>query len=79
MTKAYKKAIADARQMLSESLAQVAETITSSYPFHPKIRDLYARFRENPGCRRTRALIHRMRIVAGKARPGNVGPYNALR
>lgn len=61
----YKKAIEDARQMdiTSESPAQVAEAIMSSYPFHPKIRDLYARFRENPGYQQTRALIRLMRIM----------------
>ena len=37
-----------------------------SYPFHPAIRDLYARFRENPGFQQTRGLIRLMRtIVAG--------------
>ncbi len=47
----YKRAIDDAHQMdiTSESPAQTAEAIISSYPFHPKIRDLYPRFRENPG------------------------------
>jgi hypothetical protein len=61
----YRRAIEDARQMdiTSESPAQVAEAIMSSYPFHPKIRDLYARFRENPGYQQTRALIRLMRIV----------------
>jgi predicted transcriptional regulator len=37
-----------------------------SYPFHPAIRDLYARFRENPGFQQTRGLIRLMRtIVSG--------------
>jgi hypothetical protein len=64
----FKRAIEDARQMdiTSESPAQVAEAIVSSYPFHPKIRDLYARFRENPGYQQTRALIRLMRIVVAR-------------
>jgi hypothetical protein len=34
-----------------------------SYPFHPGIRDLYARFKENQGFQQTRALIRMMRII----------------
>lgn len=42
------------------------EQARESYPFHPAIRDLYARFRENPGFQQTRGLIRFMRtVVAG--------------
>lgn len=53
---------------------QVREDIANSYPFHPAIRDLYARFRENTGFQQTRALLLIMRLVvadlwqSGKAR-----------
>ena len=35
--------------------------ISSSYRFHFSQRDLYARFRENPGNQQTRTLIRLMR------------------
>lgn len=38
------------------------QAILDSYPFHPGIRDLYARFKENQGFQQTRALIRMMRI-----------------
>lgn len=61
----YAKAIRAAKQMAitSESPEEFAQRITSSYPFHPGIRDLYARFRENPGFQQTRGLIRLMRII----------------
>jgi len=61
----YAKAIRNARQMAitSESPEEFAHHIMSSYPFHPGIRDLYARFRENPGFQQTRGLIRLMRIM----------------
>ncbi len=64
----YAKAIRTAKQMdiTAQSPEMFAETIQSSYPFHPAIRDLYARFRENPGFQQTRALIRLMRIVAAE-------------
>ena len=37
-----------------------------SYPFHPAIRDLYARFRENPGFQQTRGLIRLMRTIVAR-------------
>ncbi|MFB1485908.1 MULTISPECIES: DUF499 domain-containing protein [unclassified Thiocapsa] len=64
----YAKAIRDARQMdvTNASPEQVAARIKESYPFHPSIRDLYARFKENPGFQQTRGLIRLMRIVAAR-------------
>ncbi len=43
---------------------QFAARVVEAYPFHPSIRDLYARFKENPGFQQTRGLIRLMRIVA---------------
>ena len=64
----YAKAVRDARQMdvTNASPEQFAQRIVESYPFHPAIRDLYARFKENPGFQQTRGLIRLMRIVTSK-------------
>jgi len=64
----YAKAVREAKQMdiTAQSPEQFAQLIKSSYPFHPAIKDLYARFRENPGFQQTRALIRLMRIVAAR-------------
>ncbi|WP_129673421.1 DUF499 domain-containing protein [Candidatus Chloroploca sp. Khr17] len=66
VAQAYARAFRDARQMgiTNESPEQFANRIQVAYPFHPAIRDLYARFRENPGFQQTRGLIRLMRIVA---------------
>jgi len=37
--------------------------IKDSYPFHPSIKEIYARFKENPGFQQTRGLIRLMRQV----------------
>ena len=37
--------------------------IRDSYPFHPSIKELYARFKENPGFQQTRGLIKLVRKV----------------
>ncbi|GFR36295.1 hypothetical protein TCEA9_21070 [Thermobrachium celere] len=62
---AYKSAVNEARQMgyTSISADQVYIGIKDSYPFHPVIKDLYARFKENPGFQQTRGLIRLMRII----------------
>ena len=64
----YAKSVRDARQMdvTNASPEQFAARVTESYPFHPAIRDLYARFKENPGFQQTRGLIRLMRIVASR-------------
>ncbi|MDR3576906.1 MAG: DUF499 domain-containing protein [Anaerolineaceae bacterium] len=68
VAQAYAKAIRDAKQMdiTNESPEQFATHIQNSYPFHPAIRDLYARFRENPGFQQTRGLIRIMRIATSR-------------
>jgi len=64
----YGEAIRKAKQMdiTAQSPEQFAQLIESSYPFHPAIKDLYARFRENPGFQQTRALIRLMRIIVSR-------------
>jgi hypothetical protein len=65
VARAYGQALKQAKAMdiTTASPEQFAADIESSYPFHPAIRDLYARFRENQGFQQTRALIRMMRII----------------
>ena len=60
----YRKALDEARVMdiTAASPDQIKADIVSAYPFHPAIRDLFARFKENEGYQQTRALIRIMRI-----------------
>lgn len=64
----YAKELEAARLMdiTTASPDQLRADIVAAYPFHPAIRDLYARFRENPGFQQTRALIRLMRLVAAE-------------
>jgi hypothetical protein len=68
VAKAYAQAVHDAKQMdiTNASPEQFARQIQESYPFHFSIRDLYARFRENPGFQQTRGLIRLMRAVVAR-------------
>lgn len=68
VAQAYAKAVREAKQMdiTAQSPEQFGQLVSSSYPFHPAIKDLYARFRENPGFQQTRALIRLMRIIASR-------------
>jgi hypothetical protein len=53
--------------------------ITDSYPFHPSIKELYARFKENPGFQQTRGLIRLMRqVVRGFYKSGNADRKNLI-
>lgn len=62
---AFQKELADAEKqdLTSASPQQLRADILKAYPFHPRLRDLYARFRENQGFQQTRALIRLMRMV----------------
>ena len=65
---AYKDEVVKAKQMGLTNISpdHLYTGIKDSYPFHPSIRDLYARFKENSGFQQTRGLIRLMRqIVAG--------------
>ena len=65
---AYAKAVREARQMdvTNASPERFAAQVAESYPFHPAIRDLYGRFKENQGFQQTRGLIRLMRIVVSR-------------
>lgn len=62
---AYAKAVRDAKEMdvTNESADSYAAQLIESYPFHFSIRNLYARFKENPGFQQTRGLIRLMRTI----------------
>lgn len=62
---AYKEAVKEARQMNYTNLLpeQVYTGIKDAYPFHPSIKDLFARFKENPGFQQTRGFIRLTRIM----------------
>lgn len=62
---AYKVAVKEAVDMrlTDENPSEIAKGIRSSYPFHPSIRDLFARFKENPGFQQTRGFIRLSRIM----------------
>lgn len=61
----YGEAIKKAKlqDITTASPEQFASDVENAYPFHPAIRDLYARFKENQGFQQTRALIRIMRII----------------
>ncbi|MBI3396744.1 MAG: DUF499 domain-containing protein [Spirochaetia bacterium] len=49
--------------LTAESPEDFASRIESAYPFHPAVKDLYARFRENSGFQQTRGLIRLIRAL----------------
>jgi hypothetical protein len=69
----YKKAVSEARQMgyTNESPEKVFVGVKDSYPFHPSIKDLYARFKENEGFQQTRGLIRLMRLIVRQLYQGD--------
>ncbi|CAN5217344.1 DUF499 domain-containing protein [soil metagenome] len=68
VAEAYAAAVRDAKQMdiTNASPEAYATQIQESFPFHFSLRDLYARFRENPGFQQTRGLITLMRVVVSR-------------
>ena len=62
---AYRDALERTTRMnlTTESPTQLEASIRESYPFHPSMRDLYARFKENPGFMQTRGLIRLVRCI----------------
>lgn len=70
---AYKGAMSEARQMgyTNMSPEQIFLGIKDSYPFHPSIKDLYARFKENDNFQQTRGLIRLMRLIVAQLYRGD--------
>lgn len=65
IAQAYKNAVSTSKRL--GFTAYTGETvyhgIIDSYPFHPSIKDLYARFKENQNFQQTRGLIRLMRQI----------------
>jgi hypothetical protein len=51
------------------------ERVRETYPFHPSIRDIVARFSENRGYQKTRALIRLLRLAVRGAFNGNENAF----
>lgn len=51
------------------------ERIRETYPFHPSIRDIVARFAENRGYQKTRALIRLLRLAVRGAMQSTDNPF----
>jgi predicted AAA+ superfamily ATPase len=64
-------------RMVAKTPEQFAEEVHRCYPFHPRLRDLVALFRNNESFRQTRGLMRMVsRIVKdvySDGRPNNVG------
>lgn len=62
---AYKEKVEEARNLgfTNVSSDKAFTGIKESYPFHPSIRELYERFRENQNFQQTRDLIRLMRKI----------------
>ena len=69
---AYKQAVVEAKQMGYTNMSpdKIFLGVRDSYPFHPSIRDLYARFKENEGFQQTRGLIRLMRRIVAQLYSG---------
>ena len=61
----YAEAVKKAKQMdlTAASPEAFASELRESYPFHFSLRDLYGRFKANPGFQQTRGLLRLMRSV----------------
>jgi len=73
VAQAYAKSVKDAKEMdvTNASPDSYAAQLIESYPFHFSIRDLYARFKENPGFQQTRGLIRLLRAVVANIYDSN--------
>ena len=62
---AYKEAVAKARKLKLTNHAEtlVYQGVLDSYPFHPGLKALYERFKENDSVRQTRGLLKLMRQI----------------
>lgn len=62
---AYREALREASRMnlTTSSPDALYSRITESYPFHPDLRELVGKFRENDGFQQTRGVIRLMQMV----------------
>ena len=78
---AYKEALVGAGKsgLTGHTGDSVFLGIKDSYPFHPSIKELYARFKENSGFQQTRGLIKLMRqVVRGFYESGSAETQNLI-
>lgn len=76
----YKQSVLEAKQMgfSNASPEQIFIGIKDAYPFHPSIKDLYARFKENAGFQQTRGLIRLMRLIVSQLYNGGMAKQKQL-
>lgn len=74
----YRKSINEARQMgyTNYTADEIARGIQLAYPFHPSIRDIFARFKENPGFQQTRGYIKLTRLMVKDLYTGEMAAKN---
>ena len=65
IAESYAASMKEAKQMdiTTETPERFKAAIKDSFPFHPGIKDLYARFKENSGFQQTRGMIRLMRTI----------------
>lgn len=77
VAQAYVDALQKAKRV--DTVATTPETfierIRETYPFHPSIRDIIARFSENRGYQKTRALIRLLRLAVRSAFASNANVF----
>ncbi|MFN6998514.1 DUF499 domain-containing protein [Elioraea tepidiphila] len=77
VAQAYVSALQKAKRV--DTIPTTPETfidrIRETYPFHPSIRDIVARFAENRGYQKTRALIRLLRHAVRGAMASNGSPF----
>jgi hypothetical protein len=73
VAQAYVAALQKAKRVdtISTTPETFVERIRETYPFHPSIRDIVARFAENRGYQKTRALIRLLRLAVRSAMASN--------
>ena len=76
----YKEALARAGKsgLTNYTGEKVFLGIRDSYPFHPSIKELYARFKENPNFQQTRGLIKLMRQIVRQFYESGKAKQNSL-
>jgi hypothetical protein len=74
----YRRAVVEARQMgyTNYSPEEIVKGIYTSYPFHPSVKDLFARFKENPGFQQTRGFIRLTRMMVRDLYSGDIKAKN---
>ncbi len=77
---AYKDAVTATKSLgfTAYTGENVFKGIVDSYPFHPSIKDLYARFKENQNFQQTRGLIKLMRQVVREFYESGLADENYL-